>query len=181
MAMRTLLVILVLSSSGLPMASAADEDALNIVVEAPSVGLLKFNLSNRGDQRIAIKTWQAPWTLSVPYPLALSMHVIDTETNRPVDSEQAGMHANEIIGDIEIEPDSSITGEVNIETRFDSDAGNDAVRRYIVHWTYSLPACELGKTFLNIGVAERNGESFEIIFQDTLTTKAPPRCGQELN
>lgn len=180
MAIRTLLVILVLSSSGLPMGCAADEDVLNIVVEAPSVGLLRFNLSNRGDQRIAIKTWQAPWTLSVPYPLALSVHVLDSETNRPMDSELAGMHVNEIIGDIEIEPDSSITGEVNIENRFDHDEGSDAVSRYVVYWTYSLPVCELGMTFLNIGIAERNDETFEIIFQDTLAAKAPPRCNQEL-
>ena len=180
MAMRALLVMLVLFSFGLPMGCAADEDMLNIVVEAPSVGLLKFNLSNRGNERIAIKTWQAPWTQSVPYPLALSVHVLDSETNRPMDSEQAGMHVNEIIGDIEIEPDSSISGEVNIENRFDDDAGSDAASRYVVHWTYSLPVCELGKTFLSIGVAERNDESFEIIFQDTLATKAPPRCDQAL-
>ena len=180
MAMRALLVIFVLAGFGLPMGCAADEDTLNIVVETPSMGLLKFNLSNRGNKRITIKTWQLPWTLSVPYPLALSVHVLDPETNRPTVSEEAGMHANEIIDDIEIGPDSSIVGEVNIENRFDDDEGSDALSRYLVHWTYSLPICELGKTFLSIGVAERNGESFKIIFQETLATTAPPRCDKEL-
>jgi hypothetical protein len=162
------------------MGCAADDDTLDIAVEAPSIGLLKFNLSNRGKERITIKSWQTPWTHSVPYPLALSVHVLDSETNRPTVSEQAGMHANEIIDDIEIEPDSSLVGEVNIESRFHDDEGNEALSRYVVHWTYSLPVCELGKTFLSIGIAERNGEAFEIIFQDTLVTAAPPRCDQEL-
>jgi len=180
MAMRALLVIFVLAGSGFPMGCAANDDTLDIAVEAPSTGLLKFNLSNRGHEKITIKSWQAPWTLSVPYPLAISVHVLDSETNRPTVSEQSGMHANEVIDDLEIGPNSSIVGEVDIESRFHDDKSDEALSKYVVHWTYSLPVCELGKTFLSIGIAERSGEKFEIIFQDTSVTAAPPRCDQEL-
>lgn len=178
--MRALLVIFLLAGSGLPMGCAADDEGLGIVVETPSIDILKFNLSNRGNNNITIKTWQVPWTLSVPYPLVVSVHVLDSETNRPRVSEQAGIHANEIIGDIEIEPDTSIVGEVNIESRFHDAEGGDALTRYAVHWTYSLPICELGKTYVSTGIAERNGKSFKIIFQDTTAIAAPPRCDEEL-
>ncbi len=179
MAIRSLFVAILLAGLGFPMGCMANnEETFRIVVETPSIDTLKFKLSNNSNDRITIKTWQAPWTLSVPYPLAVSVHVLDSETNRPRVSDQAGMHTNEVIGDVTIEPDSSIVGEVNVRSRFHDAESGDVPTRYIVHWTYSLPVCDVRKTYVNAGAAERDGKSFRIIFQETLEIAAAERCGK---
>lgn len=179
MAIKELFVVILFVGLGVPMVCMSDEETFRIVVETPSVDTLKFKLSNKSSERVTIKTWQVPWTLSVPYPLAVSVHVLNSETNRPRVSDQAGMHTNEVIGDIAIEPESSIVGEVNVKSRFqDAESGDDVLTRYVVHWTYSLPVCDLRKTYVNVGAAERNGKSFRIIFQETMEIAAAEQCGE---
>lgn len=156
---------------------AAQDDRLSIVAEFSAGGLLKFTLTNNYEEKLLLKTWQVPWTSSPPYPLAVSVHVLDPETNRPRVTEHAGVFGNDVLESIEIEPGGKIFGEIDIAGRFHDAEAEGEGNSLIVHWVYSLPICSLDTTFVHVGAAERYGESPKIIFQDTSETSAPPRCG----
>ncbi len=155
---------------------AEKEEAISIAAEAASDGLLRFSLTNNYHKELSVKTRQVPWTSSAPYPLAVSVHVFDTETNRARTSERAGVFGNDVLDEIEIEPGDRITGEVNLMGRFHDPDTESNGGRYIAHWTYSLPICDLGKTFVHIGAAENDGQHLRIIYQGEIVTSSPPRC-----
>ena len=155
---------------------AAKEEAISIVAESASGGLLRFSLTNNYHERLSVKTWQVPWTSSAPYPLAVSVHVLNRETNYARTTERAGVFGNDVLEEIKIEPGDTVSGEVNLMGRFHDPDEESNGRHYVVHWTYSLPICDLGKTFMHIGAAEHKGETLRIVYQEEIVTSAPPRC-----
>jgi hypothetical protein len=176
MALRRLAVLSSIFLISAPFLSVASEEPLQILVDSASEKSLSFRLINSGRTTIKIKNWQLPWTDQVPYPLALSIHVIDPQSGRVRPLEHAAVIASENATEIAIEPGESITGDVEIDERsYDStqDRGSSILA---IHWTYSLSICDLNKTFINIGVAQRHKAGIKILYQKTSYRDAPLAC-----
>lgn len=161
-----------------PVGCGADETALRITVKGSSGEILSFQLSNATRDRITIRSWQTPWTAQPPFPLVLSVHVLNGRNGRLSATEQAAILVTEVTEDVAIEPGESIFGEVDVSERFVDSAGKDTSDIYAVHWTYSLPICDLDAMLVNIGVAERQGGSLRVVFQETSAIRSPEQCGK---